>query len=89
MTNQQRFQAELTEAYRDLFVNDPEYQYSAARITPEALAAKMSAGLLTESANKDGAGIKRACKACGIKQTYAAIKAYFAADQASGTPTGV
>lgn len=77
MTNRERFQAELEKAYQDLFANDPEYAYARARTTPAALAAKMAAGLADSSANKDGAGIKRACKACGIKQTYKAIGEYF------------
>ncbi len=79
MTNAQTFQNILTETYRDLFANDPEYAYSASRITPEALAEKMTAGLLTGSANKDGDGIKRTCKAVGIKQTYSAIREFLAA----------
>ena len=79
MTNYQRFVDELTKAYADLFANDPEYAYAAARNTPEGLAAKMAAGLADESANLDGAGIKRACKACGIRQTYKAIRPFLAA----------
>lgn len=79
MTNHNRFEQELTAAYTDLFANDPEYAYAAARTTPAALAAKMTAGLVTGGANKDGAGIRRACKAVGIKPTYAAIRAFLTA----------
>lgn len=78
--NRETFQARLVDAYRDLFANDPDYSYSAARISPEDLAAKMTAGVYMGSANKDGEGIKRACKACGINHTYKAIKAFFDAD---------
>ncbi len=78
MTNTEQFQTALTDAYKDLFANDPEYAYSASRTTPEALAVKMTAGLATGAANKDGTGIKRACKAVGIKPTWAAIRAYLA-----------
>lgn len=76
MTNRETFQAELTKQYADLFANDPSYAYSASKTTPDALAAKMTDGLVTGSANKDGAGIARTCKALGIKNTYAAIRLY-------------
>jgi len=76
ISNKQRFQDALTNAYIDLFANDPDYAYSSAHISPHALAHKMTEGLHKGSANKDGEGIKRACKACGIKQTYKAIQAY-------------
>ena len=36
----------------------------------------MTVGLAKGGANKDGEGIKRACKAVGIKHTYAAISAF-------------
>ncbi len=77
MSNKQKFMDELTLAYRDLFATNPDYQFSATRISPEALALKITNGLHTGGANKDGEGIKRACKACGIKQTYKAIQSYF------------
>ena len=77
LSNKQQFENALIDAYRDLFANNPEYAYSAARCTPEGLAHKMTAGLHTGAANKDGEGIKRACKACGIKQTYKAIQEFF------------
>lgn len=77
MTNKQKFMDALADAYGDLFATSSEYNYSAARITPEALALKMTNGLHTGAANKDGEGIKRACKACGIPQTYKAIQAFF------------
>lgn len=79
MTNTERFRAELITAYTDLFANDAEYAYSAARCTPESLADKMLPGLVTGGANKDGAGIKRACKAVGIAHTYKAIRAFLSA----------
>lgn len=76
MSNKDTFRAALIAKYADLFANDPEYAYSAARNTPEQLADKMMPGLATGDASKDGAGIKHACKVCGIKYTYAAIRAY-------------
>lgn len=79
MTQREKFQIALTEAYTDLFANDPEYTYSASKTTPEALAAIMTAGLVTGAANKDGAGVKRACKVVGIAPTYKAIRAYLTA----------
>jgi hypothetical protein len=36
----------------------------------------MLAATLKESVNKDGEGMKRACKACGIPYTYKAIFAF-------------
>jgi hypothetical protein len=76
VTNTERFKAALTLAYQDLFATDEEYAYAAARTTPEALAEKMTSGLLTGSANHDGTGIRRACKAVGIKHTRKAIVAF-------------
>lgn len=74
--NTARFTNELEKAYAFLFKNDPEYAYSASRNTPQELAGKMTAAFLTGSANKDGAGIKLACKAIGIKQTMNEILAF-------------
>lgn len=78
-SNLDKFTAALESAYVDLFANDPEYAYSASRTTPQALASRMASLLVTADANKDGEGIKRACKACGIKQTYKAISAFLQA----------
>jgi hypothetical protein len=71
-----KFEEILIEQYRLLFKNDPEYAYAASRTTPEALAAKMTAGLIAGTANKEGDGIFRTCKALAIKHTYKAIKEY-------------
>jgi len=76
MTNKEKFTHHLEVAYIDLFKNNPEYAYSASMTTPKALTEKMSNWLITGGANKDGDGIKHACKACGIKQTYKAISEY-------------
>jgi len=76
VSQRQQFMDALAIAYRDLFATNSEYAYSAARISPEALALKMTNGLQTGAANKDGEGIKRACKACGVKYTYAAIREF-------------
>jgi hypothetical protein len=75
-SNLDKFAEALELAYIDLFANNPEYAYSAAITTPEALASKMASHLITGDANKDGEGIKRACKACSIQQTYKAISAF-------------
>ena len=69
------FRDTLAAQYRELFTT-PEYAFSAARTTPEALATRMTDGLKAGTANKDGDGIKRTCKILGIKPTYAAIKQY-------------
>lgn len=78
MVNRERFVLALTDAYTDLFVNDASYAFSAARTTPANLAVKMTNGLMSGDANKDGEGIKRACKAVGIAHTYKAIRAFLA-----------
>jgi hypothetical protein len=77
------FRNELTRQYEALFANDPNYAYAAARTTPAALADKMTAGLATGGANKDGDGIKRTCKTLGIKHTYRAIAAFLNATEAT------
>jgi hypothetical protein len=75
MTQAQQFRDVLAAQYRELFTT-PEYAMAAARMTPEALATRMTDGLISGAASKDGDGIKRTCKALGIKNTYAAIKTY-------------
>jgi hypothetical protein len=77
--NCQAFRVSLERAYGALFANDPNYAYSAARTTPAALAEKMTIGLAKGEANKDGEGVKTACKALGIAYTYKAIAAYLTA----------
>lgn len=66
----------LAYEYVDLFNSDPEYAYSAAHITPIGLATKMTLGLATGGANKDGKAIRRTCQKLGIKHTYKAIHEY-------------
>lgn len=74
--NNERFQTELTAHYVQLF-KLPEYAIArTSGHTPATLAAKMTEGLRAGSASKDGLGIKRTCKALGIKCTYAAIQEY-------------
>lgn len=75
MTNAQRFETELATQYASLF-ETTEYAYVAARMTPQALAAKMTASLAAGTANTDGAGIKRTCKALGVRYTKRDIRAY-------------
>ena len=70
------FRAELEKQYTWLFATDPEYAYWAAHTTPPELALKVVRGLNNGTFNKDGKGIKRACKALGIKHTYVAIHAF-------------
>jgi hypothetical protein len=77
--NLDAFCDQLEREYVRLFECDPEYAYSAARITPAALARKMTLGLDSGSANKDGDGIKRTCKHFGIPYTYKAIRAFLTA----------
>jgi hypothetical protein len=72
--NTTKFHTELIKAYSDLFINNPDYAYSAARNTPTQLADKMIGPLASGGANYDGEGIKRACKACGIKYTGKAVR---------------
>jgi hypothetical protein len=70
------FKNVLANAYRDLFANDPEYAYSAARNTPEELAEKMTVALQRGTGNKEGKGIRSTCKRLGIKYTYTAIREF-------------
>ena len=71
-----KFESELTKAYEKLFATDEDYSYAARLHTPQSLAAKMTAGLADNTANKDGDGIKMACKAVGIKHTWKEILPY-------------
>ena len=70
-----KFYATLAEQYRALF-QMPDCAMAAARYTPEDLARKMTCGLAAGTANKDGEGIIKTCKALGIPHTYKAIRAY-------------
>lgn len=74
-SNRELFMTELTAAYEQLFTQ-PEYAFAASRTTPRELAMKMTEGLATRGANKNGSGIQIACKACGIRHTYKAIAAF-------------
>lgn len=74
--NLEAFNARLELEYTELF-KTPEYAYSASKITPSALARKMTLGLNNGTANKDGEGIKRTCKYFRIAHTYKAIRAFF------------
>lgn len=78
--NLDKFYEQLKTEYENLFKNDPEYAYSASKTTPADLASKMTLGLDNGSANKDGEGIKRTCKAFGIPHTYKAIRAFLQAE---------
>ena len=74
--NLDAFRDRLTIEYADLFKNDSEYSFAASRTTPEELSRKMTLGLDNGTANKDGDGIKRACKHFGIAHTYKAIRIF-------------
>jgi hypothetical protein len=71
-----KFESELTKAYEKLFATDKGYGYVARLHTPQSLAARMTAGLANNTADKDGDGIKMACKAVGIKHTWKEILPY-------------
>lgn len=74
-TNFGKFLAQLELEYVELFKH-PDYSLAARLHTPATLANKMAEGLEDGTANKDGDGIKRTCRALGIPYTYKAIKAY-------------
>ena len=60
------------EQWLTMLANNPP---DRPRTIPE-LAVRMTDGLKTGRANKDGNAIKRTCKALGIKFTYTAIKEF-------------
>jgi len=74
--NLDAFASHLALEYADLFKTDPDYAYSASRLTPEGLARKMTLALDAGMGNKDGKGIQRTCKHFGIPYTYEAIRAF-------------
>lgn len=76
MNNLEKLTQELEKAYSVLFETDSRFAYSKTITTPKELAAKMANGLASGSANKDGEGVKLACKACGIKNTYKDLRAF-------------
>jgi hypothetical protein len=75
MTPLEQFDAMLAAQYRRLF-ETAEYAMAAARHTPEELSRKMTAGLAAGTANKDGEGIRTACKLLGIP--YKGIRGWLA-----------
>ncbi len=80
--NIDKFRDTLCAEYARLFQSNPDYAYSASKTTPEDLSRKMTLGLASGSASKDGEGIRNTCKALGIACTYKAIRAYFDLDYA-------
>ena len=74
-TNVDIFKDELIKQYHRLII-DPDYVAVFSKMTPEELADKMMPALVRGSANKDGKGIQRTCKALGIKHTYKAINEF-------------
>ena len=77
--NYDKFQKALAAHYLHLFANDSDYAYAAQRNTAEGLAEKMTRGLFSGSANKEGKAIKAACKDLNIDHTYKAIQAFLTA----------
>jgi hypothetical protein len=82
MTNTEKFRIELERAYTHLFQSDPDYAYAASRNTPQGLAEKTTSAFMERAANKDGKGVKIACKTLGIKHTYKGIFSFLSNDDA-------
>ena len=74
MNNKQLFEQTLTTEYKTLYATDPKY--STFTISPEDLAKQMTHTMFRGTGNKEGKGIKRACKTLGINYTYKAIKEF-------------
>jgi hypothetical protein len=74
-TNRETFMNELARQYAELF-KTPDYAFVAGNTTAEELAKTMTDGLTRGTANKDGLGIKRTCKALKLPYTYSAIEGY-------------
>jgi len=86
MSNASLFESTLAGEYVRLFESDPDYAYSAARISPDLLASKMVASLQNGTANKDGKAIKAACKKHNINYTYKAIRSFLATGESYVCP---
>jgi hypothetical protein len=78
MTNRETFTRVLSAQYTRLF-ETPDYALARARYSPDALAEKMTSGLVDGTANKDGEGILLTCKHLKLKPTYKAIREYLSA----------
>ena len=85
MTNREKWHAALLKE----FTADPPppftvFSNAGTKVhnpgTPAELAEKFARGLLDGTAANNGPRVKRACKTCGIKNTYKAIREYCAAD---------
>jgi hypothetical protein len=70
------FHGHLLEAYTELFKCDANYRFVGTRTTPADLARDMVQALAKGSASLEGEGIKRACRAVGIKPTRKAVMTY-------------
>jgi len=79
--NRALFELHLQQAYADLFANDPAYSYVAKKHTPSSLAYEITLRLARSKADKNGKGVKLACKRLGIKHTYRAIAEYLNAQE--------
>ena len=76
--NLDAFATNLTAQYEELY-RHPDYAMAKAKYSPSELARKMTLGLDNGTANKDGEGIRRTCKALGIAYTYEDIRAFLTA----------
>lgn len=86
--NRQQFRNALEDAYNSFRTtrhpdypllhpeNDGKTLLGKPLPSPEQLAERMMDSFLKKQANKDGEGVRLACKACGIKQTYKEIYAF-------------
>lgn len=74
--NHARFRNALAHTLEDLFRDDAAYAYVARTTTPNALAAKMADALADGTGSHEGRAVRAACKALGVRRTYAAIGAY-------------
>ncbi len=81
-----QFRKALETAYADLFANNADYAYSASKTSPAELAKRMLNAAVTGSINIDGEGVRRACKACGIKHTLRAVLEFVGHALAEKTP---
>lgn len=77
--NLDAFYEALKSEYETRFATDPDYAYSGRYTTPADLARKMTLGLDSGSANKNGAAVKAVCKRFRISHTYKAIRAFLGA----------
>ena len=75
MTNMDRFIEEYRKALAHIVATEPgEFAWPASEL--ETVLERMEKAFRARTFNHDGKGIRRACKALGIKTTRTAILAY-------------